>query len=71
LPAGDYISAKDSLEFQAIKQNPKIGANDAKILFADRVEVLGKKNRMEQRLLVVTEKSMYVANLAASTCAAW
>jgi myosin-1 len=60
---GDYIFAKDSLELQQLFTNPKIGGNDRKIIFADRCEVLGKKNKMEMRYLIFTEKSVYTADL--------
>lgn len=60
---GDYIQAKDSLELRQLFVHPKIGAQDQKIIFADQCEVMGKKNKLEKRNIIFTEKSCYVADL--------
>jgi len=60
---GDYIDAKDSLEVRGLFTNPKFGAQDQKIIFADRCDVMGKKNKLEPRNVIFTEKSIYVADL--------
>lgn len=60
---GDYIHARDSMELRALFAHPKIGANDQKIVFADQCDVLAKKNKLEQRYVIFTEKSLYIADL--------
>lgn len=60
---GDYIFAKDSLELKSIFEHPNSGGHDRQIVFADRCDVMAKKNQLEPRHVVFTEKSIYVTDL--------